>query len=233
MAASFNANNGSPSQPNSSIYAQPQNTNLLPKSSRVTFTHSLFKRLTRMVGSETTAQIWNSLCEYYTAQNKAKNMQYKTMLCNTRMTRSLDDYLLKIKLIVDTLASIGHLLFAQDHIEAIINGLSKDYEVFITYVNTKFDAYTVAEIEALLMSHEVQMEKGAKELDILKSETNISQSKALTGSRGGYSIGSSSGHSNTPPSALGRAPYPSYAIYGVGYGPPGFGQPSYGTRLWI
>ena len=31
------------------------------------------KILTKMVGSETTAQIWNSLSEYFTAHNRAKN----------------------------------------------------------------------------------------------------------------------------------------------------------------
>ena len=110
------------------------------------------KILNRMVGSETTAQIWTSLSDYFTAHNRAKIGQFKTMLRNTKMTGNLDDYLLQLKKIVDTLASIGHTLSPQDHIEAIFNGLSKDYDVFITSVNTRTESYSVAEIEALLLS---------------------------------------------------------------------------------
>ena len=68
------------------------------------------KILNRMVGSETIAQIWTSLSDYFTAHNRAKIGQYKTMLHNTKMTGNLDDYLLQIKKLVDTLASIGHTL---------------------------------------------------------------------------------------------------------------------------
>ena len=108
------------------------------------------KILTRMVGSETTAQIWSSLSDYFTAHNRAKISQYKTMLRDTKMIGNLDDYLLQIKKIVDTLASIGHSISPQDHVEAIFNGLSKDYDIFITSVNTRKESYSLAEIKALL-----------------------------------------------------------------------------------
>lgn len=94
------------------------------------------------------------------------------MLRNTRMTGNHDDYLLKIKKIFDTLASIGHTLTPQDHIEAIFNGLSKEYEVFITSVNTRSEPYTVAKIEALLMSQEVRIEKSVREIDIINGDSN-------------------------------------------------------------
>uniref|UniRef100_A0A803QJK9 Integrase catalytic domain-containing protein n=1 Tax=Cannabis sativa TaxID=3483 RepID=A0A803QJK9_CANSA len=107
------------------------------------------KVLTRMVGSDSAAQIWINLCEYYTSLNRAKIGQYKTLLRNTKMQASLNDYLLKIKSVIDTLASIGHPTSAHDHIEAIFNGLPTEYNVFITSVNTRTDPYSVAEIEAL------------------------------------------------------------------------------------
>ena len=132
------------------------------------------KILNRMVGSETTAQMWTSLSEYFTAHNRAKIGQYKTMLRNTKMTSNIDDYLLQIKKIVDTLASIGYTLTPQDHIESIFNGLSKDYDVFITSVNTRTDPYSVAEIEALLLSQSVRIEKSIQDLEINNPEAHIS-----------------------------------------------------------
>ncbi|KAM6547077.1 hypothetical protein CsatB_027813 [Cannabis sativa] len=139
------------------------------------------KVLTRMVGSDSAAQIWINLREYYTSLNRAKIGQYKTLLRNTKMQSSLSDYLLKIKSIIDTLASIGHTTSSQDHIEALFNGLPAEYNVFITSVNTRSEAYSVAEIEALLMVQEVQLDKAAKELDIVKNEANLAHTKAQSG----------------------------------------------------
>uniref|UniRef100_A0A803Q937 Retrotransposon Copia-like N-terminal domain-containing protein n=1 Tax=Cannabis sativa TaxID=3483 RepID=A0A803Q937_CANSA len=83
------------------------------------------KILTRMVGWNSAAQIWFTLEEYYSAQNRAKVSHFRTQLCHTKLTRNLNDYLLKIKHIVDSLASIGHVLSTQDHIEAIFNGFTQ------------------------------------------------------------------------------------------------------------
>uniref|UniRef100_A0A803PQY1 GAG-pre-integrase domain-containing protein n=1 Tax=Cannabis sativa TaxID=3483 RepID=A0A803PQY1_CANSA len=93
------------------------------------------------------------------------------------MTGSLCDYLLKIKGSVDRLATIGHRQTTQDHMEAIFNGLPADYDVFVTSVTTKKDLDTVAKIEALLMAQSLRIEKDAKNLDISKSEANLSQGR--------------------------------------------------------
>uniref|UniRef100_A0A803PTA9 Uncharacterized protein n=1 Tax=Cannabis sativa TaxID=3483 RepID=A0A803PTA9_CANSA len=108
------------------------------------------KILTRMVGSDTAAQIWLHLNEYYISLNRA---------------------------------NVGHPLFAQDHIENIFNGLSSEYDVFVTFVNTRLDAYTVAEIETLLMAQEVRLEKDTSELDIAKVEANLAHIKLITRQR--------------------------------------------------
>lgn len=145
------------------------------------------KILKRMVGCDSAAQIWETLHVYYSALNRANIGKYKTQLRNSKMQGSLSDFLLKIKSLVDLLASIGHSMSAQDHIEAIFNGLSSDYNVFITSVNTRLDAYTVAEIEALLMAQEVRLEKDSTYLDITKPEANLVHTKPFTGGRGTFS----------------------------------------------
>uniref|UniRef100_A0A803Q5I3 GAG-pre-integrase domain-containing protein n=1 Tax=Cannabis sativa TaxID=3483 RepID=A0A803Q5I3_CANSA len=148
------------------------------------------KTTNKMIGCDTTAEIWLALNEYYTALNAANIGLYKTQLRNTKMTGSLNDYLLKIKGIVDLLATIGHKQTSQDHIEAIFNGLPAEYDVFVTSVTTRKDVYTVAEIEALLMAQSARIDKHTKNLDILKAEANLSHSRFNgynTYNRGPYS----------------------------------------------
>ncbi|XP_060964178.1 uncharacterized protein LOC133033461 [Cannabis sativa] len=126
-----------------------------------------------MVGCVTTTRIWTTLKENYTALNAANISLYKTHLRNTKMTVSLNDYMLKIKGLVDLLATIGHKQSHQDNIEAIFNGLLAEYDVFVTSVTTRKDAYTVPEMEALLMAQSARIDKNAKALDISKSEANL------------------------------------------------------------
>uniref|UniRef100_A0A803Q9R6 Uncharacterized protein n=1 Tax=Cannabis sativa TaxID=3483 RepID=A0A803Q9R6_CANSA len=105
------------------------------------------KTTNQMIRCDTTAQIWENLTEYYTTLNAAIGL-YKTQFRNTKMIGSLSDYLLKIKGIVDRLATIGHAQTAQDHIEAIFNGLPPECDVFVTSITTRKETYTVAEVEA-------------------------------------------------------------------------------------
>jgi len=73
--------------------------------------------------------------------------------------RSVNLYLLEIKKIVDTLSAIGYPISTDDHIEAILDGLSEDYDGFVTAVLSRTDPYTVEEIEALLLSQEERFDK--------------------------------------------------------------------------
>uniref|UniRef100_A0A803NGK0 Retrovirus-related Pol polyprotein from transposon TNT 1-94 n=1 Tax=Cannabis sativa TaxID=3483 RepID=A0A803NGK0_CANSA len=109
------------------------------------------KVLTRIIGFESVAQIWINLSEYYTSLNRAKIGKYKTLLCNTMMSPNY-----------------------------ISNGLPAEYNVFITFVNTRIDAYNVAEIEVLLMPQEVKLDKVTKEIDIAKVEANLAHTKNQT-----------------------------------------------------
>ena len=145
------------------------------------------KTTNHMIGYDTTAQIWVALNEYYTALNSANISLYKTQLRNIKMTGSLNDYLLKIKGIIDLLATIGHKQSHHDHIEAIFNGLPSVYDAFVTSVTTRKDDYTVAEMEALLMAQSVRIEKNTKSLDINKVEANLAHNKLPFSSRNPFS----------------------------------------------
>ncbi|KAL6327367.1 hypothetical protein AAG906_018969 [Vitis piasezkii] len=66
----------------------------------------------------------------------------------------VNDYLLKIKSLVDQLTSVGDVLATKDHIDAIFYGLSSEYDTFVVLVNSRNDLYTVAKIESMLLAQE-------------------------------------------------------------------------------
>ncbi|KAL6312925.1 hypothetical protein AAG906_030885 [Vitis piasezkii] len=91
---------------------------------------------------------------------------FKTRFQNTKKgDLSVNDYLLKIKSLIDRLASIGYVVTTKDHIDAIFDGLSYEYNTFVVSVNSRNDLYTVAKIESLLLAQENKIEKHSKELD--------------------------------------------------------------------
>jgi len=66
---------------------------------------------------------------------------------------------------VDHLAVVGCPISTEDHIEAILDGLSDEYDSFITSVTSCLDPYVVAYIEALLLAQESRIEKAKQSVD--------------------------------------------------------------------
>uniref|UniRef100_A0A803PJJ2 Uncharacterized protein n=1 Tax=Cannabis sativa TaxID=3483 RepID=A0A803PJJ2_CANSA len=116
------------------------------------------KILTQMVGCNTTVEISYNLEEYYLTQNRAKISQFRIQLRKTKLVDTLNDYILKIMHLVDSLASICHVLSTQDHIETIFN------------------------VESMLMAKEVRNEINDFELDIAKLEVNPAVGYLMFGS---------------------------------------------------
>lgn len=79
----------------------------------------------------------------------------------------------QIKKTVDRLASVCHIVTSIDHLEAIFNGLPKEYDTFGISVNSRSNTYTVEEIESLLLSQESRIERRAKDLDTNPMLTNF------------------------------------------------------------
>uniref|UniRef100_A0A803QF40 Retrotransposon Copia-like N-terminal domain-containing protein n=1 Tax=Cannabis sativa TaxID=3483 RepID=A0A803QF40_CANSA len=85
---------------------------------------------------------------------------------------SVNEYLLRIKTIVDQLLSSGHLVTVKEHVAAIFKGLPPAYDTFVISVNSRNSPYSVAEIETLLLSQEHRMENQSRELDSVNLATN-------------------------------------------------------------
>lgn len=86
--------------------------------------------LTSMVGCESTSGIWSKLTTYFAAQTRAKVSQLKLLLHNIKKdSLTINDFLSKVKNIIDCLVSVGHILSPSDHNEAIFNGLPIEYDI--------------------------------------------------------------------------------------------------------
>ena len=69
---------------------------------------------------------------FFASQTKAKISQFKTKLQNIKNDDlSVKDYLLKIKSLIDQLVSVRYIVTTKDHIDAIFDGLSFEYDTFV------------------------------------------------------------------------------------------------------
>ena len=130
--------------------------------------------LTRMIGCDESSKIWSKLEQYFTVTMKTRIKQLRSQLsATTKANLSMDDYLLKIKNIVDLLGSIGEEISASTHIDAIFEGLTSEYDSFVTSVETRMEPYSVSEVEALLLAQERRVAKHNNNLDSNKHSANI------------------------------------------------------------
>jgi len=128
-----------------------------------------------MVGLRTSAAIWQKLTVYFASQSRARVKKLKLQLRMAKKDHSISMYILDIKKIVHSLATIESPLSDADHVEAILDGLLDDYDYFVTSIFSWTEPYTIEEVEALLLSHKERLEKH-KQID------NVFQVHATTSS---------------------------------------------------
>ena len=73
--------------------------------------------------------------------------------------KPMHEFLLKIKAISDSLASVGGLILPQEHIDAILKGLPQDYHSVIFVIESKFEPFLIEEVDAMLLAHEARLQK--------------------------------------------------------------------------
>ena len=66
---------------------------------------------------------------------------------------------------MDHLALVGYDISTKDHIDAIFEEMTYEYDVFITIVNSCINNYTIDRIEPLFLAQEAIIEKYHKNLD--------------------------------------------------------------------
>jgi len=98
--------------------------------------------LTMMVGLHSSAQVWDVLHIYFTANTRAQIKKFRLRLKNPKNERSVTTYLLRAPVSVE------------DHLETILDGLSAEYDPFVASIMSQKDSYTINEIKAMLLVKE-------------------------------------------------------------------------------
>lgn len=84
--------------------------------------------LPRVLGCKHSWEVWDKVHKHFYSQLKAKVRQLRSELKSTKKgTSSINEYVLKIKAIVDSLIAVGDTIIEQDQIDAILEGLPKEY----------------------------------------------------------------------------------------------------------
>lgn len=99
----------------------------------------------------------------------------------------MNDFLLSIKKIVDTLAAVGSLITDSEHIQVILDGLPEEYDSIVASILSRTDPYEISEIEALLMAIEERIERHKKPdpFGIQDLQANLMQNQQYRRDRGG------------------------------------------------
>ena len=93
---------------------------------------------------------------------KARKMQLKDDLNTIKKgNQSINDYTLKIKNIVDSLASIGFTVEDDDKVEACLRGLTGSYKQFKTSIQTRENSPSFDELIPLLIVEEKNLGEDA------------------------------------------------------------------------
>ena len=119
--------------------------------------------MSRVLGCTHTHQLLDRLFTYFQKQTHAKARQLRVELCALTLgNQSVQDYLQKIRTIVDSLASIGDPVPLSHHIDVILEGLPSDYASVVSVVESKFSVMDIDEVEILLIAHELRLNKFKK-----------------------------------------------------------------------
>ncbi|XP_068498464.1 uncharacterized protein [Phaseolus vulgaris] len=127
-----------------------------------------------MVGLDSSAQIWNRLLTYYASHTRPMAKKLCLLLKTPKNERSISTYVYDIKKIVDSLAVVGSPVSTANHFDAILDGLSPDFDGFITSIRSHSDPYTVDDLEALLLAQEERFDKHKLAQDPLLQVNTIS-----------------------------------------------------------
>lgn len=84
----------------------------------------------------------------------------RTELRNTKKEdRSISEFVLRVKALVDALYSIGDHVSSQEQMDVILEGLPDEYDSLLNLVSTRYDSSDLDELEALLLAQEVCLDQ--------------------------------------------------------------------------
>ena len=112
--------------------------------------------------------------KFFASNTRARKIQLKTKLnIVERKNRSINKYTLKIKSICENLASINAPIDDDDKIEVCLRGLGPQYKPFATYIITRKNLPSFADLASMLIMEEKSMGESSSQ------QTKIQSSKCF------------------------------------------------------
>lgn len=142
--------------------------------------------LSYILNLPTTAEIWQTLKRRLQSHNHSRVIQLKSELHHlTLKDKSMQQYLLEVKSIIDNISATGSTIDPEDIILYILNGLPPLYQPFKTSIRTQLNPINLEDFYALLINEETHLANEA-------SHTPLNQPNHLT-------LYSNRGRSTRPP----------------------------------
>lgn len=115
---------------------------------------------------------------------KAKVRQLRSELKTVKKgTRTMSEYLLRIKTIVDSLVAVGDSISDQDHIDSILDGLPEEFNPFVMMIYGRIEPPMI-HLKALLLVQEAQFEKYKQDLGTSFISMNVAQGPSNQNNQG-------------------------------------------------
>ena len=112
--------------------------------------------LSHVLGCTHSYEVYEKIHEYFNLQTN----KLRTSMRGVKLhSKSMDEYLLKIKNYVDELAGVGALVRHEEHVDAILEGLPSYYASIVSVIESKKCVPPIVEIKALLCGHETRLNK--------------------------------------------------------------------------
>ncbi|KAJ0988266.1 hypothetical protein J5N97_006622 [Dioscorea zingiberensis] len=114
--------------------------------------------LAQVLFLSTSHEVWKALEGMFASRSRARAMQIKIQLSIIRKKDdSVTDYFLKVKQLVDTLASIGQPLDDEEIAVYMLAGLDTEFDPLVTSISTRSDPISLGELYAHMLAFEARM----------------------------------------------------------------------------
>ncbi|MCI00977.1 retrovirus-related Pol polyprotein from transposon TNT 1-94, partial [Trifolium medium] len=130
--------------------------------------------LPRVLSCRHAHEVWDKIHKYFNSVLKSRTRQLRSELKNTKKhSRSINEYLLRIKSIVNSLTAVGDFVSESEQIDSILEGLPEEFNSFVMMIYSRADTPTVEDVEALLLLQDAQFEKFKQELSNPSVSANV------------------------------------------------------------
>ncbi|PON94440.1 hypothetical protein TorRG33x02_096870 [Trema orientale] len=128
----------------------------------------------RIVEYNIAHDIWASLNQVFESPSIAMVMGLSSQLGQIKkIDISLSEYLAKLKTMFDKYATIGEPLSYRDKLTKTLEGLSEEYDMFVTSINNRSDRPSLEVVHSLLYAYEYRLFQCQVEQNINFSQANL------------------------------------------------------------